>query len=251
MSRRGTHAKKKKKGPMRLILLILSLGAIIACAIYMITWSKANSENQAVLESIKQETIQTNQETGEAVIDFEKLFEKNKDTIGWLTVNNTSIDYPVVKGNDNDFYLTHNFNKESNLGGWLFADYRMKADGTDKNLVIHGHNMKNGSMFGTLKKVLNKDWYENSENLEIIYETKDKEYKYKVFSIYQIEVESYYTKRNFASNQEYQEFLNKIKGRSKKDFGINLSVSDKIMTLSTCASNDNYRVVLHAVLSND
>ena len=66
-----------------------------------------------------------------------------------------------------------------------------------------------------------------------------------------VEVESYYTKRNFASNQEYQEFLNKIKGRSKKDFGINLSVSDKIMTLSTCASNDNYRVVLHAVLSND
>lgn len=251
MSRSGTHAKKKKRGPMRLIILIISLGAIIACAVYMITWAKATSENQAVLDSIKQETIQTNQETGEAVIDFDKLYEKNKDTIGWLKVNNTSIDYPVVKGNDNDFYLNHNFNKESNLGGWLFADYRMKADGTDRNLVIHGHNMKDGSMFGTLKKVLNKDWYENNENLEIIYQTTEKEYKYKVFSIYQVPVESYYTKRNFASNQEYQEFLNTIKGRSKKDFGINLKVSDQIMTLSTCASNDNYRVVLHAVLSND
>lgn len=251
MSRKGTHAKKKKRGPFRLILILISLGAIIACVIYMITWSKANAENQAVLDSIKQETIQTNHETGEAVINFDKLYEKNKDTIGWLSVNNTSIDYPVVKGNDNDFYLTHNFNKESNLGGWLFADYRMKADGTDKNLVIHGHNMKNGSMFGTLKKVLNSDWYENSENLEITYQTAEKEYKYKVFSVYQVPVESYYTKRTFATNQEYQEFLNTIKGRSKKNFGVDLSVSDKIMTLSTCASNDNYRVVLHAVLSND
>lgn len=160
------------------------------------------------------------------------------------------MDYPVVKSADNSFYLTRNFNKENNIAGWIFADYRDKVDGEDINLVIYGHNMKDGSMFGTVKKALNKDWYNNEDNLNITFETDTKVYTYKVFSVYQIAVETYYTKTGFENNASHLEWLNTIKSRSVKDFGVALDENSKVITLSTCASNSNYRVALHGVLTN-
>lgn len=168
---------------------------------------------------------------------------------GWLNVKGTSVDYPVVKSSDNNsYYVKHNFNKESNIAGWIFADYRLKLDGTDKNIVIYGHNMKDGSMFGSLKKkALNKEWYGNSENT-ISFQNEKSISTYKVFSVYQIAKESYYTQTSFQSNEEYKKFLDTLKSRSVYNFGINLSENDKIITLSTCATNSDYRVVVHGVL---
>lgn len=162
----------------------------------------------------------------------------------------TNVDYPVVKAEDNSFYLTRNFNKENNIAGWIYADYRNKADGSDLNLVIYGHNMKDGSMFGTVKKALNKDWNNNEANLEFTFETEKETYNYKIFSVYQIPVETYYLKTGFNSDTEHVEWLNKLKSRSVKDFGVTLNKDSKIITLSTCASNSNYRVALHGVLTN-
>lgn len=109
--------------------------------------------------------------------------------------------------------------------------------------------MKDGSMFGSLKKkALNKDWYTNEENV-ITFQTESGISTYKVFSVYQIEKESYYTKTSFKSDEEYKEFLNTLKSRSAYNFGINLGITDKIITLSTCATNGDYRVVVHAVLT--
>lgn len=171
---------------------------------------------------------------------------------GWLNVKGTSVDYPVVKSSDNNsYYVTHNFNKANNIAGWIFADYRLKLDGTDRNIVIYGHNMKDGSMFGSLKKkALNSDWYGNAENT-ISFQTEKGISTYKVFSVYQIEKESYYTKTSFKSDEEYKEFLNTLKSRSVHNFGINLTATDKIITLSTCATNGDYRVVVHAVLTRN
>ena len=169
---------------------------------------------------------------------------------GWLNVKGTSVDYPVVKAADNNsYYVTHNFNKANNIAGWIFADYRLKLDGTDKNIVIYGHNMKDGSMFGSLKKkALNSDWYGNEENV-ITFQTENEKSTYKVFSVYQIAKENYYTKTSFQSEGEYKEFLDTLKSRSTHDFGTELGISDKIITLSTCATNSDYRVVVHAVLT--
>ena len=96
-------------------------------------------------------------------IDFDKIEEKNKDTIAYLRVFGTKIDYIVVKGTDNDYYLDHDFNKNNNKSGWIFADSSNKFDGTDKNIIIYGHNTKDNSMFDTLRFVLNKDWYTNED----------------------------------------------------------------------------------------
>ena len=132
------------------------------------------------------------------------------------------------------------------MAGWIFADYRNKFDGTDKNIVVYGHNRKDRSMFGSLRNVLNSGWYNDEKNHDIIFITQNQNCIYKVFSVYQIEKESYYIKTEFSSNSEFEKFLKTIKSRSIKNFETNVSRKDSILTLSTCAGNDNDRIVLHA-----
>lgn len=179
-------------------------------------------------------------------INFEELKSKNSDTVFYLKVNNTNISYPVVKYSDNNYYLNHSFDKSKNSAGWLFADYKNKLDGTDKNIVVYGHNRRDGSMFGTLKNILNKEWYDNTDNMDIVYMDIRGKHIYKVFSIYKIENEDYYITTQFNNDSEYKKFLTTIKSRSIKDFNVEISETDSILTLSTCANNNKYRVVLHA-----
>ena len=152
----------------------------------------------------------------------------------------------MVKTTDNEFYMNHSFDKSKNSAGWIFMDYKNKLDGADQNMVIYGHNRRDGSMFGTLKKILTKDWLENTDNFIIPFITENEKSRYQVFSVYKIEKENYYITTNFKTNPEFQEFIDKIKSRSIKNFGIVPRLGDNILTLSTCADNDKYRVVLHA-----
>lgn len=101
-------------------------------------------------------------------------------------------------------------------------------------------------MFGSLKNILTSKWYNNKENYNIIFNIEGKNCIYKVFSVYKIEAEDYYIKTKFSDNKEFEEFINTIKKRSVKNFDINVSKDDSILTLSTCANNNKYRVVLHA-----
>ena len=147
---------------------------------------------------------------------------------------------------DNKFYLNHSFDKSNNTAGWIFADYKNKFDGKDKNIVLYGHNRKDNSMFGSLKNILNERWYNNPENTDIIFITQNKKHIYKVFSVYQIEKEDYYIKTEFNSSNEFEKFIKTLKQRSIKNFNVDVSKNDRIITLSTCAGNSNCRVVLHA-----
>ena len=106
--------------------------------------------------------------------------------------------------------------------------------------------MRNNSMFGSLKDVITEEWYNNEENKYITFVTENDYQTYQVFSVYQIKTEDYYIQTEFKSN-EFTEFIDTITKRSKKDFGINVSKEDTILTLSTCSNNNKYRVVLHSV----
>ena len=206
-----------------------------------------NQNNKKISDEIAEfVTVDETKEDDEEkyVVDFEKLKEKNSDIVAWLKVNGTNIETTVVKTTNNDYYLTHNFDKEKNKAGWIFADYRNKFDGTDKNIIIYGHNMKNGSMFASLKDVIKEEWYNNENNKYIALITENENCKYQVFSVYQIETEEYYLQTNISN---FKEFVEKIKGRSKKKFNVDIKETDSILTLSTCADNTKYRVVLHAV----
>ena len=147
-------------------------------------------------------------------IDFNKLINKNPDTIGWIKVLGTDINYPVVQTNNNDFYLTHSFDKSYNKAGWIFADYinkNLKNNELDKNTIIYGHNRQNNSMFGTLSNVFKEEWLSNKENHYINFSTLNNNMVWEVFSTYIIEKEEYYIQSNFSSNEEYISFLNTIK----------------------------------------
>ena len=224
------------KKSMTWILLVFIL-------IFLYSWFKIgeyliNNKNN---ENIKEKT---NKNIKEDEINLKKLKEQNPDTVGYIKVNNTNIDYIVVKTNNNDYYLNHNFNKEYNTSGWIFTDYRNKLDGTDKNIIVYGHGLKDKSMFGSLKDTMNKDWYLNENNREITFITEKEKYKYQIFSIYEIEVEDYYINTDFT-NVNFEEFINVLKNRSIYDFKINISKEDQILTLSTCSENDK-RIVVHS-----
>lgn len=238
--------KKKNKILITLIQIVL-IAVIIFSGIKIIEWIKSNKKNKDIMSEIKENVVINNEmdsNNEEYKIDFAKLKQKNSDAIAWIKVNGTDIDFPVVKGTDNSYYLTHNFDKEKNKAGWIFADYRNKFDGTDKNIIIYGHNMKNGSMFASLKDVIKEEWYNNENNKYIALITENENCKYQVFSVYQIETEEYYLQTNISN---FKEFVEEIKGRSKKDFNVDIKETDSILTLSTCADNTKYRVVLHAV----
>ena len=244
--------KEKRENKRKLLLLRILTLIFLLILIYSIVnitqWIKNNSKNKEILNSISQtvEVVKNSEDEEKYKIDFEELKKKNPDTVAWLKVENTNIKFPVVQAKDNSYYLTHNFNKEYNTAGWIFADYKNKLDTTDKNIVIYGHNMRDNSMFGSLKDVIKEEWYNNEENKYITFITENDYQVYQVFSVYQIEKEDYYIQTKFKDD-EFSKFVDTIKQRSKKDFAVEVSNEDTILTLSTCANNNKYRVVLHSV----
>lgn len=176
------------------------------------------------------------------------LFTINQDVVGWLKVNNTNVDYPVVQTTDNDYYLKHNLYKENDKNGWIFMDYRNSLYNMDANTIIYGHNMYySGVMFGTLTKAYKKDWYSNPENLTISFNTIYETMNYQIFSIYKVPKTKDYLKTYFADDDEFNTFVKMITDRSIHDFEVDVNPGDKILTLSTC-TGENQRLVIHAKL---
>ena len=241
-------SKLKIKNLIVLLIGILCVIGIVYSSYNIINWKIDVDKNNKIKEEIKKEIIKEN---NIYKIDFKSLKEKNSDTVAYLKVNNTNIDYVVVQSNNNTYYLNHNFNKEYNIAGWVFMDYRNKLDGTDKNIIIYGHNTKDNSMFNSLKNVLTKEWQTNKKNLFITLVTEEKEYIYQVFSTYEIKPEDYYITTNFSSNGNYIYFLNTINSRSNYNYKVELNENDKILTLSSCLGEGRTRVVLHAKLMKE
>ena len=184
--------------------------------------------------------------------EIASLKEMNEDTVGWLKVNDTNVDYPVVQANDNDYYLTNNFKKQHDTSGWIFMDYRADSVNLSQNTIIFGHNMYySGVMFGTLYKVKHKDWYSKEENQIIEFDNINRKMKWKIFSIYVVPNTNDYLIADFSSKERFQEFLDLITNRSIYNFNTPVANTDKILTLSTCSNNGTQRLVIHAVLLPD
>lgn len=178
------------------------------------------------------------------------LKDINPEIVGWLKVNNTNIDYPVVQGKDNDYYLDHNVYSKKDYNGWIYMDYQNNDEKLSDNTIIYGHNRYlNGVMFGTLNKTLYEKWYTNPDNLIISLDTLYDSYKFKIFSIYTILTTSDYLRVRYDDEKHKITDLTKFKERSIYNFGVELKNNDKILTLSTCNS-DTTRLVVHAVLVN-
>ena len=278
METRVTYQKKKRrKKKLRFrkwvivvfLIFFLSIFAVSINQVYQ--WLKDNKEIENISDDVVKDTKVKEKEDTENTenvnppdnkdndywnyikmslleVNFNELLTKNPDTVGWIQVKGTNINYPIVQTTDNSYYLTHAFDKTKNEAGWVFMDYRNDAVNFNQNTILYAHSRLTGSMFGSLKNILNSSWYTNKDNHIIRLSTPTENTMWQVFSVYTIPKESYYITPNFNSNEAYQEFLNTMKSRSEVEFSAEVNTNDKILTLSTCKDNFGNRVVMHAKL---
>lgn len=262
--------KSVKQNLYKILLIVFIL--IIICNIYILAkWNFERKKNAGEIKEITHISNKIELENNENVelinppddrkdsywdyiylpfmnVNLEELKKINNDTVGFISVSGTDVSYPIVQTRDNNYYLNHSFKEEINKSGWIFADYRSNFESFDKNTIIYGHNMLDGTMFGTLKDILKSEWINNKENHVIRLSTLTRCTLWQIFSIYTIPVDSYYINTGFNSDQEYQYWLDTMKIQSKYNFNTNIDVNDKVLTLSTCYINSNKRLVIHAKL---
>ena len=183
--------------------------------------------------------------------EFEELVENNEindDTIGWITIAGTSIDYPIVQARDNCYYLTHACNGDESKYGSIFMDCRNAADFSDKHTILYGHNMKNGSMFHDLNEYDSHVYLDEHTYIKIY--SQDVYRKWAIFSTYSTEPNFNYLQTEFDSPKEYSSFLNSLLSHSEfNDLKVQVTNEDKILTLSTCSDDlEHGRRVVHAKL---
>ena len=214
-------------------IIKLFLGVIMIVSLISICiWVFENNKTIKLVAQAKQYINIGNNST----ID-PKIKTINEDIIGWLIVENTNINYPVVQSNNNEYYLNHNLNKEYSSAGWIFMDSENKLD--DQNLVIYGHHRRDGSMFGSIDKLLNK---KETGKIKLI--INNIELNYDIFSVYKSEKDYNYRNKNYMNiNEKIQEFKN----RSINDYNVNITNIDQIITLSTCDNDNVNRIVIHGI----
>lgn len=276
-SRTEYQQKKRKKKKLRfrkwviVVFLLFFLSIFIFSAYKLYSWHNDNKEIETIADDVVKDTKVKEKEDTENTenvnppdnrdndywnyikmslleVDFNELLAKNLDTVGWIQVKGTNINYPIVQTTDNSYYLNHAFDKTKNEAGWVFMDYRNDTVNFNQNTILYAHSRLTGSMFGSLKNILESSWYTNKNNHIIRLSTPTENTMWQVFSVYTIPKESYYITPNFNSNEAYQEFLNTMKSRSEVEFSAEVNTNDKILTLSTCKDNFGNRVVMHAKL---
>ena len=186
-------------------------------------------------------------------IDFEALFEKNQDIIAWISVPGTEIDYPVLRSQDNTDYLTHDATGKYNGAGAIFMDKANSPDFTDRNTVIYGHNMNNGSMFAGLHQFQKSDFFE--QNREIKLYTPDGMRVYEIFGAYVADDNNILYHNNFSDDEVWKAYIENIFHNTDLSANIlqkQIGADDQIITLSTCVHNQKtQRYLVQGVLTKD
>ena len=177
-------------------------------------------------------------------INFTKLKNVNSDIIGWIYNAGTVINYPVVQGKDNDYYLNHLITGKYNSSGTPFLDANIKSDFSEKHSIIYAHHMKNGSMFSSITNYKNSDYYNKHKNMYLMTPTKN--YRLEVFSAYVTPADSDTYMRGFGENEEYENYIKNITSKSIVNTGVVVAKEDRIVSLSTCSYEyENARFIVH------
>ena len=249
---------EKRKGILIKLLLIIAIGGMVYSGYGLFNIWYEYKKNDTSYQNVRKYQPEIIPATGTWADtpfkfqftreEFESLYAINNDLIGWIVIPGTNVNYPMVQGSDSEYYLHHNFEKQVNSGGAIFLDSEQKTPFDDKNTIIYGHHMRDGSMFGSLKNLEEQSFLDNNNKVYIA--TKDYQYMYQIFSIYvdNPDSDSYYYK--FASDDEFISYLKKLKSKSAVNSDVNDFVAgDKIITLSTCSYEFNdARLIVHAKL---
>ncbi|WP_191702202.1 class B sortase [Solibacillus merdavium] len=219
---------------MRQWIRVLSAVVMIVCAVIVVRHYLGYSEVNEKLEQAQQ-----TMELGE----LKELQQQNNNIIGWLTLENTRLNNPVLQTDNNEFYLKHNYLDEKSRGGSIFADFRNDVM-EDRHTIFYGHVLRNGTMFGDLTK-FNEQAYA-VEHAVFYYETDANRYALHVFAAYETTTDFYYIETQFT-NDTFDQFLLDIQQKSSIKMPVEVANSDKIATFSTCTTSpdDKERFVVH------
>ena len=248
---RGRKKKKKKAGIFSTIILVVALAVFCFSAFQLFKILKGYHDGRSEYDKVRKLAVEEKKSDGEDQfsVNFDELMKMNPDTIGWIRFHPepSQISYPIVKGKDNSEYLKKTFSANENTLGAIFLNVDNNADFMDKNTIIYGHRMKDGSMFRHLQDYEEKSFWESNPYF-YIYTPDGREITYHIYSAGQVEDTSDTYLTSFESEEAYQSFLNMTKEASLYDTGVELNAQSAIVTLSTCTSaSDNHRFVVRGV----
>lgn len=254
---------------------LVFLGAVVFAVFYRMTIDRREESYQELAEEVRvtadppsvkaeerpkddittdtPETVSTLQ-TVEIPVDFSALQEKNPDIYAWILIPGTGVDYPILQsGTDQGYYLNHTAEGAEGYPGSIYTENLNKKDFTDKNTVIYGHNMKDGSMFGSLKKYVDSDYMQ--EHSEIIIYTPEHKLTYRIYAGVTYDDRHILSSFDFTDTQQYQAYLDSVDAvrnmASFRNSEVEVTTGDRIITLSTCNSNQTQRFLVEAVLISE
>lgn len=242
MNKKAKHSKKTNK-VTKIILIIFII--IFVCGIGYLTYylydrNNNNKDSKEILDDIKIDKSKITENKTKRMLQLEELQKKNEEIIGWLEIEETNINYPVLQASDNDYYLTHNYKKEKASTGSIFLDKSFDLINGSSNYLIYGHRNTSGLMFEDLMKYTNEDFYK--EHTKIKFTTNKEDCIYEILSVFysrvyyksEQNVFRYYYFVNANTEQEYQDFVNNAKKISLYNTGVTAKYGDQLLTLSTC-----------------
>lgn len=257
MKRQIVKELKKQKKKQRLIYGLLSLIAV-CCLGYVIFYYAQYEKNESEyheLADLKQENavgssdnvnINTDVEEKDLppiLAKYEKLYQKNKKIVGWLKIDGTKIDYPVMQTVNNEYYLDHNYNQEYDKNGSIFMDKDCTPAFPNTNMIIYGHHMKSGRMFGDLNRYSKKSYFE--KHPQILFDTIYEEGVYDVMYVFRSRIYNadevvfkYYQFMDVNSSEEFYSAMDEMARISLYDTGVTAAYGDRLITLSTCDSSE-------------
>ena len=218
-----------------MLILITFIVFMLISGTFLVSWLSENKKTNSIRNkeekhlTIKKDNYYLNSD----------ILKDNPETIGWLIVPGTKINYPVVQHSDNNYYLNHDFKHNYNSAGWIFMDYQNKLD--DQNIIIYGHHRHDDSMFGSIDSLFDKEFYKNNAN-EIIFVTEKELLTYTIFSVYKASVKDTYNQPNYNNLAKK---IDKFKKNSQINFKEEINENSQIITISTCSANNIDRLVVH------
>ena len=233
----------------KLILVIIAIISIIT--IYNTYYKETKTDD--ILSDIKVDETQITETKTEKMLQLEELKKENNDIVAWLEIPNTKINYPVLQTSDNEYYMKHNYKKEKSGDGSIFLDKDYNWDTPSSNLLIYGHNNKNGNMFQDLLKYEDENYYK--EHPTIQFTTVNEDCTYEIIAVFKSRVYykseqnvfRYYYFINAENEEEYNNYVEESKKASLYDTGKTAEYGDQLLTLSTCEySQEDGRFVIVA-----
>ena len=236
----GKHQKHNKKY-IQIIFIIIFIISIFGVIYYFYNANKEKQVYKEILNNIEIDEEQVTDERTERMLQVEELKKENQDIVGWIEIEGTNINFPVLQGTDNQYYMEHTYTKEYSKGGSIFLDKSYDWNLPSTNLLLYGHNNKNGTMFQNLLKYKDESFYK--EHPTIRFTTINDDCQYEIISAFlsrvyyedEQDVFRYYYFINANDEIEYNNYIEESKKASLYDTGKSSEYGEQLLTLSTCS----------------